>query len=315
MAYWLPYAEKKPLKRNYTNRRRARTDGIILHVAGSESASLHGWFSNPVAYASSHLYVRRDGTIEQYIDLDLISWASNRGDARCISVETQGMGDGEWTPAQVKSLVRIISDTAKHYGYPIRSMSSSKASEKGVGWHRLGVPLNVSQKNRKISQTGGELWSSKVGKICPGPDRIKQIPSIVAQALGAKPAPVSKPAPVAKPKPGSNALAVDGWFGPATIRRLQQVLGTTVDGVISHQWAGNKKYLPRATSGWQFDKTGRGSRMIARLQSRLGVKTDGLIGPGTIKAWQRRLGVQVDGYMGPATVNAIQRKLNQGKAL
>lgn len=182
MTYWLDWAEKRPLARNFTNKRRSRTDGIILHVAASEAASLHGWFSNPAARASSHLYVRRDGTVEQYVDLDHISWASLAGDARCLSVETQGQGHGSWTPEQVASLVRIIAETAAHYGYPLRVMASSKTSEKGVGWHRQGVPLNVAQKQRGISQTGGELWSGAAGKICPGPERIPQIPGIVAKA-------------------------------------------------------------------------------------------------------------------------------------
>lgn len=87
MSFWLDWAVHKPLKINFTPRNRSRTDGIILHVAASEAASLHGWFSNPKAAASSHLYVRRDGTVEQYVDLDQISWASVRGDLRCISVD------------------------------------------------------------------------------------------------------------------------------------------------------------------------------------------------------------------------------------
>lgn len=183
MVYRLDWALWRPLKRNFTARARRRTDGVILHVAVSEAASLHGWFSDPKAYASSHLYVRRDGTVEQYIDLDQISWASKDGDARCVSVETQGGALGEWTDAQLRSLARIVRETSKHYGYPLRVMGSSRG-ERGVGYHLLGVPATAAQKAAGVSQTGGELWSGAVGKVCPGPDRVKQMGKVVALAGG-----------------------------------------------------------------------------------------------------------------------------------
>ena len=186
-ALWLP------IHRNYTPTRRKVTRGVILHVAAGEARSLRGWFNNPAARASSHLYIRRDGTVEQYVDLDQIAWTSGAASNDTIGVETQGMGHGEWTPAQVNALIEFIVWAAARYRFPIRVMASSKASERGVGWHAQGVPLNADQKRRGISQTGGQLWSSAVGKICPGPDRIKQIPGIVAAAAGQQSPP--KPAP------------------------------------------------------------------------------------------------------------------------
>ena len=80
------------------------------------------------------------------------------------------------------SIARIIAETSAHYRYPLRLMSSSKASERGVGWHALGVPATRTQNAAGISQTGGERWSGAVGKICPGPARVRQIPSIVSRA-------------------------------------------------------------------------------------------------------------------------------------
>ena len=108
-------------------------------------------------------------------------------------------------------------------------------------------------------------------------------------------------------------LAVDSWLGPATIRALQRLLGTPVDGVVSGQPPANRRHWPRAGAGWQW-RTGRGgSAMVRALQARLGVTVDGWAGPATIRAWQARLGVTVDGYAGPATVAAIQRALNAGR--
>ena len=108
------------------------------------------------------------------------------------------------------------------------------------------------------------------------------------------------------------ALSVDGWWGQATTRRLQQVLGTTVDGVISSQPAANRAHWPRAGSGWKWVARASGSQCIRALQSRVGVGVDGYAGPATVRALQSRLGVGVDGYAGPATVSALQKRLNGG---
>lgn len=181
---WLSWCIKKPLSRNYTNTNKSNWDGVVLHVAASEAASLYGWFNSAAAAASSHFYVRRDGTVEQYVSIRDLSWASGAGSNRLLGIETQGMGTGSWTDKQVASLVRLIKELSKEFGFPIRQMASSAKSERGIGYHAQGVPASYSQKARGVSQTGGELWSSSVGKVCPGADRIKQIPSIVKQAAG-----------------------------------------------------------------------------------------------------------------------------------
>lgn len=115
-----------------------------------------------------------------------------------------------------------------------------------------------------------------------------------------------------KPASGSQngaQLAVDGVIGPASVRRLQAILGTPVDGVISGQYSGNRARLAAITS---IDYSGGGSLMVAALQAKLGTDTDGYLGPDTIKAWQKRLHVAVDGYLGINTARAIQRALNAG---
>lgn len=110
-----------------------------------------------------------------------------------------------------------------------------------------------------------------------------------------------------------NAIAVDGIWGPATTRMVQTVLHTYVDGIISSQYIGNKKYMTSIGDGWQWwNRHYSGSPCIKALQRRLGVTADGFIGPITIKALQRHLGVDVDGYCGKQTVSALQRNLNKG---
>lgn len=116
--------------------------------------------------------------------------------------------------------------------------------------------------------------------------------------------------PSAPSSSSSGRLAVDGHFGPASTRRLQALLGTTQDGIISGQPSTTKPYHVRLNSV-RYGKGG--STAVQALQKRLGVSDDRYLGPGTIRALQRRLGVTVDGYAGPDTVRAWQRKLNAGK--
>ena len=49
---WLSWCIKKPLSRNYTNTNKSNWDGVVLHVAASEAASLYGWFNSAAAAAS-----------------------------------------------------------------------------------------------------------------------------------------------------------------------------------------------------------------------------------------------------------------------
>lgn len=108
-------------------------------------------------------------------------------------------------------------------------------------------------------------------------------------------------------------IEVDGSFGPATVRRTQQFLGTTVDGIVSNQPSSNKKYLYSAYDGcWEFKSSGysQGSDMVRKLQKLIGTTQDGWFGQASVKAFQKFLGVTQDGSMGPATVKAWQIYLN-----
>ncbi|MFC7711247.1 peptidoglycan recognition protein family protein, partial [Micromonospora lupini] len=95
-------------------------------------------------------------------------------------------------------------------------------------------------------------------------------------------------------------LAVDGDFGPATIRATQRATGTTVDG----QWGpASIRALQRHLNTW----------------SDAGLAVDGLMGPVAVKALQRHLntmvnaGLALDGIWGYATIAALQRALNRAR--
>lgn len=106
-------------------------------------------------------------------------------------------------------------------------------------------------------------------------------------------------------------LTEDGWCGPATVSKWQQVMGTHVDGVVSGQAVPDGKTWGRPNL--VAVEYGRGgSQLIRAVQGKLGCDVDGYLGPDTIKAIQSHLGVTADGWFGPATVAALQRRLNAG---
>ena len=130
---------------------------------------------------------------------------------------------------------------------------------------------------------------------------------------GASSAPVPAPAPAAPAAPAAPRIpqiAVDGVIGVATVKRWQSVMGTTVDGVISNQFAVN--YRP-ALIAVNHNRPFGQSQLVRAVQRAVGTTADGLLGQQTIMAIQRRLGVAADGILGRETAEALQRRLNDGR--
>ena len=112
-------------------------------------------------------------------------------------------------------------------------------------------------------------------------------------------------------------IAENGLWDTNTTRKLQQIFGTTVDGVISNQWAIYKSTNPGLTSGWNWiaNPNGNGSQLIKAMQKWAGMSSqdqDGEIGPATIRAFQRKLGTTVDGTVSSPSqmVTALQKWAN-----
>lgn len=179
---WYPKAQKLPILRNYTKRKRSRTRGIVLHVDGGNAESLYSFFNTPGRNASSHFYVKANGFVEQYIDTDFIAYTSGDANNSTIGIETQGKGVGSWTTKQRKAIVELLAWLSTEHSVPVVPMHNSKTNSVGIATHRVGVngnfPLTGVQRGR-LQRGGGELWSSSRGKICPGYDRQKQWPGIV----------------------------------------------------------------------------------------------------------------------------------------
>lgn len=110
-----------------------------------------------------------------------------------------------------------------------------------------------------------------------------------------------------KPVPAPK-LVVDGKGGKATVSRMQEFFGTSVDGIISGQDKTKiAKHCPSLTAV-KYDSYR--SNCVKKLQAWLGVKQDGVIGVNTVKAWQKKIGVGQDGVFGKHSMKTWQKYLN-----
>ena len=120
--------------------------------------------------------------------------------------------------------------------------------------------------------------------------------------------------------PGVGELVADGWWGPETTGRAQQVMGTPIDRIISSQWQGVRGAHPGLVGGWEWVQNPTGSTLIRAVQVRLntergaGLTEDGIWGRNTAVALQTALGTTADGVVpGPSPmVVALQTNLNDG---
>jgi len=188
-----PGAIWKPIDEQYTSGlRMVAFNRVNLHVAVSEASSLWSFFNAP-GRASSHFYVRRDGTVEQYRDTAYRAEADLDGNDATISVETQGglkNADTEpWTAAQVETLACIYAWAVTTHRVPEHLATDAKVgpSSHGLSWHRLGIdgnfPTLPSPLAGRTQRGGGMHYSTARGKRCPGDAKIRQIPDIYARAL------------------------------------------------------------------------------------------------------------------------------------
>lgn len=120
-------------------------------------------------------------------------------------------------------------------------------------------------------------------------------------------------------------LTVDGVWGEYTSRALEYFLNHIVfgargldlgqNGQIRDQPASWAAANPGLRSGWEWvpDDYAYGSLTIADMQGWLGFsRSDGLIGPATIRALQAHYGKVTDGVLdyGSPTIAALQAEIN-----
>mgnify|MGYP002519278462 FL=1 len=269
-----------------------RIDKIVLHHNGGNLTGKGCYDTWQTREASAHYQVAADGRITQLVwDADT-AWHSGNWDANLTSIGIEH-ADCQTSPW------RISDATLDNGAHLVAALCR---------YYKLGVPqwgVNVFP-HKRFSSTE-----------CPASIAGTQNAEYMARAQRYYREMTGDTTPVKTPTASatvSTGLAVDGNVGPATVRRWQQVMGTTVDGIISGQLVPDlKTYWRPAIDSSVVRYGGTGSELIRAVQQRLCCGTDGLLGPNTIKAIQRHYGLTQDASFGPATARALQAALNANK--
>lgn len=191
---------------------------INLHTMVGYLASTERYFSAP-GRAYSHFGAGGSGEIRQWQDLRFKAASDLNGNPYSFSVECEDHGPDfpPWsgsnvpgfTSRQIDALVELIAWLCVRFNIPPVLLNDSLPGRMGMSYHRLGVnPWRVS---------GGILYSSAYGKVCPGDRRIKQIREVIAPRVQARIA--GSPAPVPPvPQPPKE------WDEMATKAEIAQVM-------------------------------------------------------------------------------------------
>jgi hypothetical protein len=266
----MPGAVWKPLPKGFSAPM-ARYDLVILHTMVGSLAGTDGYFRGGATGANSHFGTGGGGEIWQWGDTAYRSAASAAANPRSISVENADMGPGfgawntkdgnavpAFTAAQLEANARICAWAHTEHGVPLERVPDSKPGRRGIAYHRLGVP--------GYAVTGGELWSSARGKVCPAPARIAQVDQVIARARqlvgGSAPAPA--PAP---PAPAGSGILRRGSTGPAVLT-LQRFMTTAFKAY--NTYGPNGIFGPATEAG------------VREFQKRTGLGADGIVGPATL---------------------------------
>jgi hypothetical protein len=188
-----PAAEWRPLAKDPTHQALMDAhDGIVLHtMVGSLDGTDAFFHQDGYTGTESHFGVGGDGTVYQWTDTARTADANLEGTHRLLSIETADMGPPfdpwtgsnvpAWTGKQLDAIAAIVAWASKEHDFPLRPMDNSKPGQRGVGWHRLGIDSSPPfQPGYRVS--GGEHWSTSIGKACPGDRRIHQVPEVITRA-------------------------------------------------------------------------------------------------------------------------------------
>lgn len=158
LALWRPVANHGGTMRSHT--------GLVLHVQEG-TGSLFSWFDDPASQVSSHLWLAKDGTMEQYVDTDVEAWAEAAGNPDYLSVETEGFASEALTAYQIRSLAALLEWC--HLVYGVAMAGPVAHGEAGFTPHCNpdGSP--------------DPAWGNHT---CPGRWRLGQMAQIVALANG-----------------------------------------------------------------------------------------------------------------------------------
>lgn len=143
---------------------------IVWHTAVSISRSLYDFFNGRSNGVESHLYLRLDGTWEQYMPFDVQADCQRDGNRYAISIESQDNGASDpddiisWSSAQMEASSEFLVWAHRQFGIPLRICPTYNAA--GIGYHSLF--------------TGDPGWNKS--HACPARRRIAQFPQILSRA-------------------------------------------------------------------------------------------------------------------------------------
>jgi len=98
-----------------------RPIGLVLHHAVADG-SLYAFFDSPAAEVSAHFWVAQDGTVEQYIDSEVVGWHGMALNGAYCGVETEGCAAPPhaepMSDAMVAGLAALYAEGAARHGWP-----------------------------------------------------------------------------------------------------------------------------------------------------------------------------------------------------
>lgn len=206
--------------------KRNRQGRGILHVAVSERVSYPPFSGN-----TWHFYVAKNGYCEQYVDTDFCAWASVDANDDALSIETAGaatpavVNSEPWTPEQCARIADIMRwEASQPGGAPLELLPDSKPGRRGWGPHRLGIKHSAGPRPGWW-QPGGEVWSSALGKECPGDAKVAQVPGIIAMARSG--------APMEDDMPLTDRISVRGGSASVTVGEALAAAYTVFDALFN----------------------------------------------------------------------------------
>jgi hypothetical protein len=288
---------------------------IIHHYASTQSpdAARKRFMAANDRSVSPNYQVNADGSVFEIVPPDKYrAWTTGAVDHQAVTCETQNTsGAPAWgiSRESEEAIAHLVAWASRRYGFPIQRGRVTGTSS----YNTVEVPGIVGHNETPAGR--------RTSTACPGPSMdiawiISRAKQIAAGQAGAAPRPsVPKPSTSTPPAPGK--LVVDGDLGTATIRALQEALGTHPDGVISRPKSAMVAELQRRLNAkgardWQgrefvVDGVGLRSNHTARVP---------LAGRWrTIWALQDYLGTTKDGALSrrrSEVIKELQRRLNAG---
>ena len=196
-----PGAAQKPLSTKQTEPAMRAHDIICIHTMVGYLSSTYSMFKKDgFTGTESHFGVggiwggdkaaHYDGKVWQFQDTKYEADANLDGNWHVLSIETadnapQNARDlAGFTDNQIASLIDLCVWLCKAYDIPPVMVPDSKQGRRGIAVHRQGIEHSDGVGSHPGWLVhGGERWSSKLGKECPGDKKIDQVRNIIVPAV------------------------------------------------------------------------------------------------------------------------------------